>query len=431
MRVPRSKLSPLRGLIVNVWVVVCVGAVASCAALVAQLLRSTGLVELGDVRTRIALSSAAVFGALAGLYGIVAAIMLAVRGSRLRRSREEANILRERNRSLEARHAQQTARLDELVTLREMATIVNQESDFAIIAEKALELVYGLLEPLEATIFLKDAAQGKMRPYAQYADGKVLNGRKIPRQTIADFRLSAFESHSIICRFQDGKLNAIVPLKVQDSVIGVLFLVFRADARPGDMQIVEFNRTRHSILLEIAHHISLALKTKYLHTRAVVDGLTGLYSKSHFQNQLGGAIERAQRTQEAFCLLLADIDHFKRVNDKYGHSTGDVVLRRIGECVRRSLRRYDTAYRCGGEELAIILPATRIREATGIAERLRKLIEGQKFKGANGESVAATVSLGVAQYQPDDDTEAIFERTDRRLYAAKRGGRNRVVPAAA
>jgi diguanylate cyclase (GGDEF)-like protein len=315
--------------------------------------------------------------------------------------------------------------------LREVATIVNNESDFAIIAEKLLELIHALLNPQQTVILLKDERKGQLAPFARHADGKVHVGRAAARAELPPFEPAEFESYSVIARVQGGALHALLPLKVENDLQGVLLLVWGKDARSPALQVAEFNRIRRPVLMEIAHHMSLAVKTKYLHTKAVVDGLTGLYSRSHFDTQMQAAIELARRTHEPFSLIVIDIDHFKKINDLHGHATGDVVLARLADRIRTALRKYDSAYRFGGEELAVLVPRTRLDQATATAERLRTAVEAHKFRSANGSLVAATVSLGVAQFEPADDADTLFARADERLYRAKQNGRNRVVSAAA
>ncbi|MHC4592456.1 MAG: GGDEF domain-containing protein [Planctomycetota bacterium] len=427
----RQRASVFRSLVTNVWLMVCVMATASCTVLAVQLLLRRPPLDAQVLSIRLALGVPASFGALAGIYGIVMTVVVAVRTAKLGRLQRRLRGLRRRSEELEALQLKQRVRLDQLATLREVATVVNQESDFGIIAEKVLELINGLLEPLETTIFIRHDTKPKMVPFAQIAAGKVLRGRKVLTRSIPNFTLSDFESHSVICRIHGQEFHAIVPLKVQDAVHGMLLLVFPTDERPAEAQIAGFNETRRNVLVEVSHHISLAVKTKHLRTRAVVDSLTRLYTRSHFNSQLQASVELAQRNREAFALILIDIDHFKRVNDTYGHATGDVVLTRVAKRIRGALRKYDTAYRYGGEELAVLLPRTRMKQATQTAERLRTAIEARKFRGPNGRLVKVTVSLGVAQFEPTDDGESLFGRADRRLYRAKQEGRNRVVPAAA
>jgi diguanylate cyclase (GGDEF)-like protein len=162
-----------------------------------------------------------------------------------------------------------------------------------------------------------------------------------------------------------------------------------------------------------------------------VDALTRLYSRSHFNSQVEAAIEYAQRTAEQFSLVVVDIDHFKHVNDRYGHDTGDVILRKVAKRIRDALRKYDTAYRYGGEEIAILLPRTNMAQGIGIGERLRRTVEQRKFRSGNGRLIDVTISVGVAQFLPADTAETLFKRADQQLYRAKEEGRNLVRPAAA
>jgi len=420
-----------RLLLGNVWILICLVAAASCLALTVQLLLEAPPLDSRVLSIRLALGVPALFGALAGLYGLVAASILSLRRSRMQQLTTQVRRLQRRVEQLDSQRLGQRARLEELSTLREVATVVNQESDFAIIAEKVLELVHGLLEPVEATIFLLDEERGELRPFAQYAEGKFLGEDKVLTRTIPEFSLSEFESHSVICRVHGQEMHAVIPLKVEEQIPGVLFMIWPTDARPAPVQVAEFNRTRRRILLEITHHISLAVKTKFLQTKAVVDGLTRLYSRSHFMTQIAAAVQYAERTGELFSLMVADIDHFKRINDRYGHDAGDVVLKRVARRIRDVLRKYDSAYRYGGEEIAIILPKTNMQQALGIAERLRRTIEQRKFRGPSNRLIDATISVGVAQYRPDDDPDSLFKRADQQLYKAKESGRNRVCPTGA
>ena len=420
-----------RSLAANIWLLICAAAAASGIIVVVRVMRGATPVVSDLVSPRIGVSAAPLFGALAGLYGIVATVLLTVRTARLKSARSAVRRLQRRTDDMESQRSNQQTRVEELSTLREVATVVNQESDFSIIAGKALELIHGLFEPLDATLFLHDDESGKLGPFAQYVDGSVLTDRKVLTRSIPNFDLSEFESHSVVCRIHGQELHAIVPLKVEEKTLGILLLVFLTDGRPAEVQTAEFNKAHRRALVEIVHHLSLAVKTKHLHTKAVVDGLTRLYSRSHFNAQFAAAVDFAKRNQEPFSLVMIDIDHFKRINDRHGHATGDAVLSRLAKRIKGALRKYDTAYRYGGEELGVLLPRTRMRQAIRIAERIRTLVERQKFRGAHGKLVKVTVSMGVAQFESRDNTATLFERADQRLYRAKDEGRNRVVPAAA
>jgi diguanylate cyclase (GGDEF)-like protein len=427
-----KKRSPIWRLALdNIWIIICLVGAGSCLALTVQLLLQAPPLDSPLLSIRLALGVPALFGTLAGVYGLVAGSLLALRKSRDRRTAEQLRRLQRRIEQLDALRRGQRTRLEELSALREVATVVNQESDFAIIAEKVLELIHGLLEPVESTIFLLDEERNRLMPFGQYTGGKFRGEGKALTRSMPEFELSEFESHSVICRVHGQELHAIVPLKVEEKIPGVLFMVWPTDARPAHEQVDEFNRTRRRVLQEITHHISLAAKTKYLQTKAVVDALTRLYSRTHFNTQIQAAIELAERTGERFSLIMADIDHFKHVNDRYGHDTGDVILYKVAKRIRDALRKYDTAYRYGGEEIAILLPRTSMAQAIGIGERLRRTVEQRKFRTGEGRLIDATISVGVAQFQKGDDAETLFKRADQQLYQAKETGRNRVCPAAA
>lgn len=160
---------------------------------------------------------------------------------------------------------------------------------------------------------------------------------------------------------------------------------------------------------------------------ARTDTLTGLANRRHFIEQLNAEIQRWQRNSHQAALLMVDLDFFKRVNDTWGHATGDEVLGHFAETLRHSLRRIDLPGRVGGEEFAVLLPDCNAADARAAAERLRQLVESQPAPTAAGP-VAITVSIGVTLFQAGDisDDQPLL-RADRALYRAKQAGRNRVV----
>jgi diguanylate cyclase (GGDEF)-like protein len=429
MRNPLTK--PLRTLFTNVWFSVCLVGAALCLGLFAQLLLRLPPFESADTTGRLLLGLPAFFGGLAALHGLVAMAFSSARDARLAQLRRQVRRDQRRIAELEEARRLQRARIDELSVLREVATVISQESDFSIIAEKVLELLDGLLSPVETTIFLSRDGKRGLEPFAHYAEHKAYAGKKVPNRMIPDFDLAEFESHSMVCRVHGQELQAILPMKVEDRILGVLLLVFATDSRPKEVQRAEFNRTRRHVLMEVCRHMSLAAKAKHLHTRAAIDALTRLYSRHHFQTQVEAQIGLAARAQETFALALIDIDHFKLINDRYGHATGDMVLARLAGRLQRTLRKYDTAYRVGGEEMAALLPRTSVEQAVGVAERLRRAVERKRFRGAEGKFLRVTVSIGVAGYTRGEGPDEIYDRADKHLYRAKNEGRNRVVPSPA
>lgn len=165
-----------------------------------------------------------------------------------------------------------------------------------------------------------------------------------------------------------------------------------------------------------------------LEERATHDGLTGLANHREFQRQFGKEIERARRYGHPIALLMLDLDHFKAVNDTYGHLAGDAVLHAAATRIRQALRLTDLPARYGGEEFAVILPETTIAGALILAERARHGLADAPIPLDDGREIAVTVSIGVACY-PDaaDNPNELVECADLALYAAKEEGRNRVV----
>ena len=165
-----------------------------------------------------------------------------------------------------------------------------------------------------------------------------------------------------------------------------------------------------------------------LYKRATTDDLTGLYTRQYIDERLAQEIERAKRYQRPFSILMVDLDHFKQVNDTYGHSTGDLVLQIVSDILIQDLRDTDIAGRLGGEEFIIILGETQQDGAVNFAERIREEIESKHIEKDN-KVIKVTASIGLACYKKSykDQFERLIEDADKALYKAKNSGRNRVV----
>jgi diguanylate cyclase (GGDEF)-like protein len=157
------------------------------------------------------------------------------------------------------------------------------------------------------------------------------------------------------------------------------------------------------------------------------DGLTGLYNARFFQEALSRELERVKRTSRPFSLLIFDGDRFKRVNDTYGHPVGDQILQHLSRVARSVLRGYDVLARYGGEEFIAMLPDANASQALLLGERLRKMVEQRPFLTEEGETIRATVSVGVAQAKAPYEKKDLISHADQALYRAKEAGRNRVV----
>ena len=152
---------------------------------------------------------------------------------------------------------------------------------------------------------------------------------------------------------------------------------------------------------------------------SIVDDLTQLYNSRHFYHQLKFEMDRSNRYKQPLTLLLLDLDDFKTFNDAYGHIEGDHVLLRLGQVVKRCLRQTDSAYRYGGEEFTIILPMTTREDGAVTGERIRTEFEKEIFPQAPGKEVHLTVSIGLGQYEPQEEMKAFVHRVDQLMYQAK------------
>lgn len=178
------------------------------------------------------------------------------------------------------------------------------------------------------------------------------------------------------------------------------------------------------IIRDITERKRMEDELRQLATR---DGLTGIYNRRHFLGLARQEIERAQRLRHPLALIMLDIDLFKRINDSYGHATGDAVIRLFAQTCAASLRQIDTIGRLGGEEFGILLPELGLHEGVRVAERLRQSIESCVVQTEAGEAVCFTGSLGVAVLTDDAPSlEQLMARADAALYQAKKDGRNQV-----
>ena len=173
----------------------------------------------------------------------------------------------------------------------------------------------------------------------------------------------------------------------------------------------------------------LQLNLETVRNESLTDPLTSLSNRKFFDTAFAKAVAEAKHVDQPLSLLMLDVDYFKSFNDKFGHVTGDQVLRLVAMSVKQSVRRHDIAARYGGEEFMIALPNTALARAITIADQIRRAVMTKELmKRSSGERLGrVTISIGVAVLRPDDIAQMLIERADSCLYAAKRGGRNRVI----
>jgi diguanylate cyclase (GGDEF)-like protein len=215
----------------------------------------------------------------------------------------------------------------------------------------------------------------------------------------------------------------VLPLICADEAIGSFTV---AAKRPR-----AFGKDKREMLAVIANHVAVSLANAQMYARmetmATTDGLTGLVNHRTFQERLSEMLSRAERAQGKHALVLTDIDHFKKVNDTYGHPVGDQVLKGVAQVVRDCVRKVDLAARYGGEEFALVLESTDRDGAKLLAERIRTEVQKQVFSSEKG-NFSVTLSLGIAVYPEDGaDKPILIHNADQALYHAKHGGRNRAV----
>ncbi len=216
------------------------------------------------------------------------------------------------------------------------------------------------------------------------------------------------------------KSGMTMPLIMRDRVLGVLFLQDCEKAR--DWNIDDF-----SLMGSLADCLAVAIENAELHMeverQAVTDGLTGVANRRSFNESLLKEFERAKRYAQPLSLAVVDLDNLKKINDTYGHMTGDEAIKSIGGVLAQHSRVTDLTARYGGEEFCVLLPNTEIEMAEQLAERLRRLIRETSIDGPGQLSA----SIGVASYPLHADTpDTLFLRADEALYRAKQEGRNRV-----
>lgn len=225
----------------------------------------------------------------------------------------------------------------------------------------------------------------------------------------------------------DDGTRLCIPLVTHDDLVGMIHLEgLAADAEAREEQ--------ERLAVTVAEQLALALGNarlrESLRRQSVLDPLTGLFNRRYFDETLKRELARSRRMAAPLSLIMLDIDHFKHVNDGFGHEAGDAVLRAIAQLVRQSIRDCDVACRFGGEELVILMPDCSQPDAARRAESLRADIAGALPLLDGAGPAAVTASFGVAEYPiHGPDAEALFRAADKALYQAKREGRNRVVAA--
>ncbi|MFH2137017.1 MAG: diguanylate cyclase [Candidatus Omnitrophota bacterium] len=218
-----------------------------------------------------------------------------------------------------------------------------------------------------------------------------------------------------------------IPLKAKGRVLGVINV---ADKKVIGQTNV-FTQEDLQFIAVICNYAAIAIENAQLYGEvknlAITDGLTNLFNHRYFQTQLQTEVARVQRYPHPLSLIMFDIDSFKQFNDTYGHPMGDLVLSQIGKTIKKTVRKVDIACRYGGEEFAVILPETKIKEAIVVAEKIRLAVEKMKFEtGKESKKEKMTISGGVAEFSKGMTKEEFVTLADDALYEAKSTGKNKI-----
>lgn len=245
-------------------------------------------------------------------------------------------------------------------------------------------------------------------------------GRPLPVEQVAQV------SPELVERLEIPRGSLLVALVCQDEPIGLLIVGAK---QTGD----RFAREEEELLALMAHHVAIVFQNARLFESATYEGLTGLLRREAILDILARELERAQRHGRPLTVAMADLDHFKALNDRYGHLVGDSLLKEVSRVLAEGLRSSDSIGRYGGEEFLFVLPETNLAGARVVADKVRRLVEDLVVEMEDGGQARMTVSIGLASLEAQTDGDTLTARellaaADRALYKAKERGRNRIHP---
>lgn len=309
--------------------------------------------------------------------------------------------------------------IEELSILREIGIATSSSIELKEVLKTIISVVSDAMQTKEITIYLTGEEGEQLLPKIKNIDSRIILAEENEADGVEGDLLGMIKNQGYQIMLKDSYCFA--PLVAEEEkVLGVI--KFRREGDRG------FGNEEKWFMENVTRHVSLALRNALLYDKAVTDGLTGLYNHNHFQDSLQNQFLISKRYQRKLSLGMMDIDHFKKVNDEHGHQTGDLVLVKIAQLLKKKCRDADRVYRYGGEEIAIIMPDTDHQEAFISGERLRKEIQEYPFTTFKGEPLSSTASLGISTLtEKTGKKEEMVWQADQALYQAKREGRNKTV----
>ncbi|HEX9017976.1 MAG TPA: sensor domain-containing diguanylate cyclase [Anaerolineaceae bacterium] len=222
---------------------------------------------------------------------------------------------------------------------------------------------------------------------------------------------------------ENDRFHISTPIRASGVPVGILNLTFPAEHAFGEVE----TRLLAAVGDQFGGAVERVRLFKEVHKLAITDPLTGLYNRRHFSAMLVKEMERSRRYQRPISLAILDIDHFKLINDTFGHMAGDQALQEVARICQEAIRRIDLVGRFGGEEMTILMPETTTERAEQAMERLRGAVETLEINTPRG-TARITVSIGLTSMEPNEniDFNHLLDRADQALYQAKNNGRNQV-----
>jgi diguanylate cyclase (GGDEF)-like protein len=311
-----------------------------------------------------------------------------------------------------------------VVAIQALEGIANEEFGPEKAIEEAVKVVASFSDASFVGLWLTDE-QGSPTSRAEFADGEVILFDGSPLEPADEDVLRQVVEYRKPIESRDGDdASYFFPLLSGQTCFGIVKITV------AGLVVVDQGDAAQRLsaqLGRVARHLGRAIRAPVLYDQAVVDTLTGLYTRRHFVNRLSEATGVSRRYGEPLSLILIDVDNFKMLNATYGTPTGDRVLRNTAALVQQNVREIDGAFRYGSDEIAIILPDTEVGQARSLADRLCRIVRDSRALSDDGGAIITTVSIGVTEF--DEDMRGIgplLARVEEALYAAKDAGRDRV-----
>ena len=323
--------------------------------------------------------------------------------------------------------------LDRLpAALFEIGKLIGSDLDPGVLLSRIAELICELIDAKACSVMLLDADRKRLLAKAAYglrtermhtlsfAVGEGVAGWVVEQGEPALIADVAGDPRFVMLPANQTPIASMmcVPLLARGERVGVVTATSeRADAfTQGHLDLVRF----------ISTTIALDIENVRLHRVAVTDPLTGAFNREFLMQRLPQEIEAAIERDRSLSVAMVDVDHFKAVNDQYGHGVGDAVLSEVARRLRSAIRTGDVLVRYGGEEFLVVLPKADAGRAWEVGERMRQRVSERAFDIGDGMALILRISVGIAQWRTGESMPSLIERADAALYDAKDRGRNRV-----